>query len=574
MKFNIFLKKYPLVAVFLFVFICLLPACILRDFTPSNELRYLSIADEAISGGHFFSFYNQGEPYADKPPLYIWIVMLCRLLFGTHSCIALTMFSLIPAFVIVAVMDRWVMGQASVTERISMAMMMLTCALFLGTAVVVRMDMLMCMFIVLALYTFWRMYETRQVGESVPRSWGIWLAVWIFMALFTKGPVGLLVPPISIVVFLGFKGKWKEIHYYLGWRQLAVLVGLCAVWFGCVYIDGGASYLDNLLFKQTVGRAVNAFTHEEPFWYYAVSLLWSVAPYTILLVGALCLSILSAVKYAVAKRKATGEIPVGIVLSDKEFFFLSVAGSTFVMLSCFSSKLAVYLVPAFPFIVYLFPMVSARCQNRIWMKWAVAIPAAILLLVGIAAVLVLQGVLSIPAVHELSAEYPFVETAPVKIAAMLLATGNALALWFVFKDRNIGLPVFLIGSSLLLAVYSASGVLSKANAYIGYGSVCSEVPKDSEVSVLFVRRPENMDVYLGRDITDYGKNVDLFMKSNAKKDSIASVTGSRIPQTLITEKKRLDQYPKLRELSRAGTTAFVGPYCVVMYESGDSTGEK
>ena len=92
-----------MMTVFVFCAVCLLPMMAMRDFTPSNELRYLSIADEAIANGHLFAFYNHGIPYADKPPLYFWIVMLCRLLFGHHSCLALSMFSLIPAFAIVGI---------------------------------------------------------------------------------------------------------------------------------------------------------------------------------------------------------------------------------------------------------------------------------------------------------------------------------------------------------------------------------------------------------------------------------------------------------------------------------------
>ena len=68
---NNYFAKHPLVAVFLFTFICLLPEMLMRDFTPSNELRYLSIADEALRDGHFFAFFNHGLAYADKPPLYI-----------------------------------------------------------------------------------------------------------------------------------------------------------------------------------------------------------------------------------------------------------------------------------------------------------------------------------------------------------------------------------------------------------------------------------------------------------------------------------------------------------------------
>ena len=41
-------RLYILSAAFL---LALLPVMILRDFTPSNELRYLSIADEALRDG-------------------------------------------------------------------------------------------------------------------------------------------------------------------------------------------------------------------------------------------------------------------------------------------------------------------------------------------------------------------------------------------------------------------------------------------------------------------------------------------------------------------------------------------
>ena len=74
---NNFLTKHPLLAVFLFTIICLIPEMLMRDFTPSNELRYLSIADEALAGGNFFAFFNHGAAYADKPPLYLCSSAIC-----------------------------------------------------------------------------------------------------------------------------------------------------------------------------------------------------------------------------------------------------------------------------------------------------------------------------------------------------------------------------------------------------------------------------------------------------------------------------------------------------------------
>ncbi len=560
---NNYFTRHPLMAVFLFTFICLLPSMLMRDFTPSNELRYLSIADEALSGGHVFAFYNHGIPYADKPPLYLWIVMLCRVLFGHHSVLALSMFSLIPAFVTVWLMDRWVMSEASSSDRMAMAMMLLTCVMFLGTAVVLRMDMLMCMFIVLALFTFWRMYELRQDGEpegedaAVYRKCSWLLPVWIFLALFTKGPVGLLVPPVSILVFLLVERKGRDISRYLGWKTWGVIAGLCALWFSGVLADGGVSYLDNLLFKQTVGRAVNAFTHSRPFWFYAVAVLWCIAPYTLLLAGSLVLSVLPV------RRK--DNMSAEDVRSGRETLFLCVIVSTFVMLSSFSSKLPVYLVPIFPFVVYLFPLAINRRGCGRWMAWAAGIPAAVLVIAGCAAVAVLAGIVNVEAVASMHQEYPFVFTGPVKIAAVLLLAGNILALWFILRRHLWNLPVFLTGSSLLLMLYSASGVLPQANAYIGYGEICKDVPGGTDVATLFMHRPENIDIYLdGRQVADYGKDVDAFL--SAAEDTLRSR-----PLTLITVESRLDEYPELKEfVYGAGPVAFSGPYCTVTALPGAS----
>lgn len=131
--------------------IALLPVLIFRDYTPSNELRYLSIADEALRSHNFFTFTNHGVPYADKPPLYLWIVMLCRMIAGKHLMWLLSLFSLIPALLTAEVMDRWTCNELKPAPRLSGSIVLLTGGLFLGLAVTLRMDMLMTLFIVLAL---------------------------------------------------------------------------------------------------------------------------------------------------------------------------------------------------------------------------------------------------------------------------------------------------------------------------------------------------------------------------------------------------------------------------------------
>ena len=536
-----------MMTVFVFCAVCLLPMMAMRDFTPSNELRYLSIADEAIANGHLFAFYNHGIPYADKPPLYFWIVMLCRLLFGHHSCLALSMFSLIPAFAIVGIMDRWVMKGKSAMNRMSVAGMTLTCVMFLGTMVVLRMDMLMCLFIVLALWTFYRMYT----GEGSRRQDSLTLPLWIFLALFTKGPVGLLMPPLAIAVFLAVKRDWKGFRKYLGLKTWGIIAALSAVWLTCVWLEGGPEYINNLLFKQTVGRAVNAFTHARPFWFYLVTLLWCLAPYTLLLIGSFMASLLPV-------RKAGAEKS-----SDLEILFLCTIISTAAMLSSFSSKLPIYLVPVLPFCIYLFPTVLDRIGERGWMRWSVGIFQILLLCAGIATLLFLSGSVTIPAAASLQDEYSFAREAPVVNAVILLTLANAMGTWFLIKRKSVNIPVLLLSAGLFLAAFSASAVLRDLNPYIGYGSICSRVPEGTDVATIFLHRPENIDVYTGRQITDFGD--DPAKLSEAVKAHI-ELTGKNVgygrPLTIITRTSRMETTPELQKLFSEGTVIYAGPYCL------------
>ena len=536
-----------MMTVFVFCAVCLLPMMAMRDFTPSNELRYLSIADEAIANGHLFAFYNHGIPYADKPPLYFWIVMLCRLLFGHHSCLALSMFSLIPAFAIVGIMDRWVMKGKSAMNRMSVAGMTLTCVMFLGTMVVLRMDMLMCLFIVLALWTFYRMYT----GEGSRRQDSLTLPLWIFLALFTKGPVGLLMPPLAIAVFLAVKRDWKGFRKYLGLKTWGIIAALSAVWLTCVWLEGGLEYINNLLFKQTVGRAVNAFTHARPFWFYLVTILWCLAPYTLLLIGSFMASLLPV-------RKAGAE-----KVSDLEILFLCTIISTAAMLSSFSSKLPIYLVPVLPFCVYLFPTVLDRIGERGWMRWSVGIFQILLLCAGIATLLFLSGSVTIPAAASLQDEYSFAREAPVVNAVILLTLANAMGTWFLIKRKSVNIPALLLSAGLFLAAFSASAVLRDLNPYIGYGSICSRVPEGTDVATIFLHRPENIDVYTGRQITDFGD--DPAKLSEAVKAHI-ELTGKNVgygrPLTIITRTSRMETTPELQKLFSEGTVIYAGPYCL------------
>lgn len=456
------------------VLVALLPLMAFRDFTSDNELRYLSIVDEALRNHDFFAFYNHGIPYADKPPLYFWFLMLCHLIAGRHCMWLAAMGSLLPAFGVIAVMQRWTSKRGGLLvvmkEQVAASrMMLMTCAYFLGAAVILRMDMLMCLFIVLSLYTFWKLYEGK--GRNRDK----WLfPVYLFLALFTKGPLGILIPLCSTIVFLAIKRDIRQFPRFWGWRTWGVLLGLCILWFASVYADGGKEYLDNLLFHQTIDRAVDSFHHKRPFYYYLVAMWYIIAPWSLYVVGSI-----------IADLRHPSSLP------SIQQYFITISLTTLVLLSCISSKLQIYFLPAVPFMVYSAMISLPKYKDKLLSKLAIEFPAAVFALALPAVVIMhFSGI-------QLSVF--------VWMAALILTAGGITCIVVLFRE-NIYTSVKCMGVTLFAALFVAGWAIPQYNEYVGYGELCAkaaEVSKSENSDKIYtwrIKRPENMDVYLSRDV--------------------------------------------------------------------------
>lgn len=459
-----FLNSTP--ARYLLYLLAVTPLFLLRDFSLNNELRYLSIADEALRNHSIFTFSNHGFLYADKPPLYLWILMGGKRLLGYHSLFFLGMFSFLPALGILYTMNRWVKDLLLPWQTLLAELMLLTSAFFLGTAIVLRMDMLMCLFIVQSLYIFFKWHN----GQEKPAD-RILFPLCVFMALFTKGPIGLIVPLVSTTVFLWLKKEIKTIGRYWGYRSLAIIIGLCTVWFTGVYIEGGKQYFDNLLFHQTLNRAVNSFHHSEPFYYYFLAIWYSLLPWSLFIIGMLA--------YGMRNK---------LLSNDLELFFLVIALSTLVTLSLFSAKLAVYMLPAFPFMVYLSVIWLSCTGSSRWVLWVVAIPA-LLLCLALPAVFVLQYL-------------DFKPSFLLLAAALILTATGALTLKHL-RAQHFRQGIITLGTGLLVAIFTVSFTIPEYNQWIGLSQLCQ---KAKSISVqqgsrnyyyCKITRADNLDIYLG-----------------------------------------------------------------------------
>ncbi len=503
------IARQPVAVACIAAFLCFLPFMLTRDFTPDNELRYVEIADEALSDGHVFAFTLNGEPYADKPPLYLWLVMLLRLLAGRHVVFLLSLLSLVPAFVTVWTMDRWLRMEKEVSSlgRFALALVLLTSGMFLGSSVFLRMDQMMGMFIVLALFSFYKWYT----GKGNPRVERWMFPVWTFLALFTKGPVGLLMPLLSVGVFLFLERISRRnaapaivpaAPHYLGFRTFGTLLVLSALWLLCVWIEGGSDYLYNLTVHQTVGRAANAFTHSEPFYYYCWGIFVDLAPWCLLIV------------------------PV-------------------VVAGLFRTRR---------------PLEADRRDNPAWIRTLLSVTIWILMAVSAVCTIGLAAakITRCNDILRLVADAPYLLSLKVIAGAALLLAASVLALRLL--RRGLAAPAIVSAASGILALVLCAGLaMDQINPYIGYGDLCSKVPAGSNVATLNIRRPENMKVYLGKPITDFGKKPEEFMAAFRNGDAAQF-------DVLLIKTSKLDSNPDLQAFLSPHTSDTItsGPYTAVL----------
>lgn len=510
---------------FLIWFIALLPILLLRDFTPSNELRYLNIVDEALQNGNIFTFTNQGEIYADKPPLHFWLMMAGKQLLGAHSMWYYALLSIIPAMVIIATMTRWMRRQQSADETTT-SLMLMTTGLFVGVGVIVRMDMLMNMFIVLSLYTFYQMYQ----GEKLKRN-SLLFPLFIFLALFSKGPLGILIPLVSTLLFLVYRKKLFDLPRYWGWKSLAILLTGCLIWFTGVYLEGGSEYIHNLLFRQTVGRGINSFHHKEPFYYYAITSWYAVAPWSLLSIGMLVVSLY--------QKK---------IRSELEQFFAVIVLSSLLLLSLISAKLAIYSLPVIPFLISLTIMMLPKYSsgNR-WINLSLAIPAIIL-------------ILSLPALILLSRsdEMRYLGIPLIYSAAGILSLSGVATIYQLYKRSSVVTAIRSMSLGILLALFVAGWSMPQLNPYLGWRALCekarnlSEEQRVNEYWVYRISRAENMDVYLGKDIIKVEKE-DILVPSAGKK-------------LLLLRTKVIDRDNEIRMAIQKNAQYRIGDYTIVLFQ--------
>jgi 4-amino-4-deoxy-L-arabinose transferase-like glycosyltransferase len=150
-----------------------------------------------------------------------------------------------------------------------------------------RVDMTLCFFETLALFAFlwWMPRDAESSGRdariesSQPRLYLI--AVALGLGVLAKGPVGAILPGISILIFMLIENRGRQILTMLDPGAIIVGAAIASSWYLACYFGGRFAFLNQQLDTENVGRFFGSLGAMAP-WYYLKPVLLNSAPLSLL----------------------------------------------------------------------------------------------------------------------------------------------------------------------------------------------------------------------------------------------------------------------------------------------------
>jgi 4-amino-4-deoxy-L-arabinose transferase-like glycosyltransferase len=241
-------------------------------------------------GKVLFPAVNGGSPMY-KPPLFHWTATALDHLIGARK---VTPFNFrLPAALYTTAGVVLTMGFAcdmlEIDGAIVAALALLATHQYIRLGRMGRVDITLTFFETLALFAFWWWFEglpggdaSRNDREGSRRQAMLYLlALALGLAVLAKGPVGALLPGLSIAIFLLAEGRLRDALVHVSPGPVLVALLIAGSWYVTGYIAAKHALLSRQIGSENLGRFFGALGSSPP-WFYIGPLLFSSLPPSIL----------------------------------------------------------------------------------------------------------------------------------------------------------------------------------------------------------------------------------------------------------------------------------------------------
>jgi 4-amino-4-deoxy-L-arabinose transferase-like glycosyltransferase len=385
------------------------------DLWNPDEPRYAQVSREMVSGGDWILMHLNEHVYGEKPPLFFWAIALSSFLMNGFNSFSARFPSAL--FGTLTVLLTFFLGKKLYCSRTGFlsGLVLATNAEFAYLATRANIDATLTFFTTASLLCFIQWYGDRKKLSI----YGFYVAM--AFATLTKGPVGFLLPLLVGLVYLAIQKDWQSIRKMRLFSGLLLLVAIVLCWYFPAVLKGGRDYLNYTLFRQTIGRYAEGWSHVRPIYYYFYNFPGDFMPWMLFLPAGI-------IHLYPGEKSEKG----------KETLFLLVWFSVIFLFFTFSKgKRELYLLPLYPAASIIvgkvwYDLISTPME-RLRHEW-ISVP-----LYGLIGVLLIGG-LATPLVLWIRLPAYLVYGFPMAV----LMVGGSIALFLSWRKKRYGAVFFLI----------------------------------------------------------------------------------------------------------------------------------
>jgi 4-amino-4-deoxy-L-arabinose transferase-like glycosyltransferase len=474
--------------------------------TDRDEGRNAEAGREMFETGNWVSPTFNYEPRFAKPVLVYWLMSLSYRSFGVDE-FAARLPSAVFGLGLILLQYLFLSRFYGPVVGLFGALMLLLNIQIIGLSRMVLTDSVLIFLTTLSLFSFWLGFQ----GHNRERWWRWIFYVGMALATLAKGPVGFLVPCVTIALYLSATGQWSRFwHQGTPLAGFLLFVALALPWYLMMWTLHGTEYAASAK-ANTVGRFLNPMEgHSFSLFFYVPVLLLGFFPWS----GWLPFAWYQAFRsWRMARSKGQQE-PVGSTPTQQqlEWFAAVWVLGVFIFFTLSSTRLPHYIAPLFP--------AAALLTATFWHRGLLnpqtrGVSAAIHTMAGIGYLLAI-GFASLPSLYpsfagKLMKEFPLATTIDLGsgpyVASTVLLIGMALVSYFGSSETRRAGAFWAAGAALaLLALTVIQLVIPGINRYfiappqiLSYAAGVNLAPTD-RLLVYGSTRPSNV-FYARRKVT-------------------------------------------------------------------------
>lgn len=303
-------------------------------FYTKGEPREATVVWEIYNNHEWILPLRNGHIIPSKPPLFHWLGASVSYLSGGVNEFTIRFPS--AALASIGVVLTYGAGVAlwGVEAGVVAAIVVATSFEWSRAATTARVDMTLTVCMVAAFLFFLFLYR----GGTVRRRDMVCLYFLLGLATLAKGPVGALLPGLTILIFLALRHDFaflRKLHVIMGGILVLLIAGS---WYGLALWQGGYEFFTKQIMKENILRFFTSDAgHEHPFYYFLPNLFLGMAPWSFFFPPLLM--------YLYRQRRTWAE---------KNYLYLIVwIATVFLFYSVATSKRSVYILPLYPAVALL-----------------------------------------------------------------------------------------------------------------------------------------------------------------------------------------------------------------------------